>query len=301
MMRKLAIGLSSVAIVIVMALACSGAAQAQEHDPDKAKIHEQRAKAARDLQDWNLTAAEYQKAYEYDPQPKYLFNIGLASDLAGEREQALLAFRAYLAKEPRGTYAVTARTKIDELEAAIAREKQEAEAAKLAEHLRDAESYRDAGRHDAAAFEYNQAYELTQNGEYLFEAAESYRMVGSTQQAVDTYEAYLAAEPAGKFAISARKHLDELEQTSAATTEPKPADLTTLDLPSTTEHGMIESAPRKKKTKWLWVAAGAAEIAAGFAADTIPSAGSNGTFDGTDLVPVGLYGLGITAVVVGVF
>lgn len=64
---------------------------------------------------------------------------------------------------------------------------------------------------------------------------------------------------------------------------------------------MTSDASQKKKPKWLWVAAGAVVIAAGIAADTIPSAGSNGSFAGTDLLPVGLYGLGITAVVVGVF
>ena len=285
-------------VLVTIGLASSGVADAQPASPNPtmAKQHADRAKIAFQTSQWDTAVAELRKAYDYDPQAKYLYNIGLASEFAGKKQQALEAFRAYLAKDGSGKYAVTSKAKIAKLEHALSTERNKAAQAKIAARLRQARTYHQSGKHDAAAYEYLEAYKLTKNPEHLFEAAESYRRLAASAKAIRTYKQYLAADSTGKFAITARKHIRELE----AADEPNETT-TTPAITQTPETPTKTKTTPKKKSKWLWVAAGAALIVAGVAADTVPSSGSNGKFDATDVLPVGLYGVGIAGVVLGVF
>lgn len=297
-MGKIAKRLSCVVIGLALMLP---AWTASAQDKAKAAHHEALAKAARAKAQWSVVVAEYTQAYKHDKQAKYLFNIGLASDFAGKKQAALEAFRAYVANAPNGKHVVTARAKIKELEEAIAASRSAALKATIQKHLASAKRYRDGGKHDAAAFEYQKLYELTKNTEYLFEVAESYRKAGAKVQAIKTYKAYIAADATAKFSITAQNRIKELEK-PAATKEPVPkATVPKSALAPDPAPTATITKKKKKKNKMLWLIAGAAVIAAGVAADTIPESGSNGSFDGMDIVPVGLYGVGITALVIGVF
>ena len=286
---------------IVVALAVSAPVSAQpKSDPTKAEMHADRARAARDAEQWNAAAAEYKKAYEYDAKPKYLFNIGLSYDLAGKQQEALVAFRAYVASDPNGKYVTTARAKIDELEKKIEKERQRASAAKIAAHLQSARKYHDDGRHDAAAFEYEKAYELTNNTDYLFESAESHRRIGSNDRAVAAYQAYMQADASGKFSVSAQRHIDALENKTVAPDTAKRPPTPVVVAP--VEAKPVDKQPAKKKkksNKWIWYVVGGVVVLA--VIGVIVSSGGDDDpyyyysigapdFRPAPVVPAGLYG-----------
>jgi hypothetical protein len=132
-------------------------------------------------------------------------------------------------------------------------------------------------------------------------------MAGANKQAIAAYKAYLDADSAGKFAITANRRIKTLQAQTKTTepppkkVEPQPKPKRAAVTPAAVSTDQTPTVKKKKKNKMLWLIAGAAVIAAGVAADVVPESGSNGSLDGMDLVPVGLYGIGITAVIIGVF
>jgi tetratricopeptide (TPR) repeat protein len=70
-------------------------------DARSAREHFERGSTAYDLGRFADAAREYELAYEAKNDPALLFNIGQAWRFAKEHEKAILAFRAYLRREPR--------------------------------------------------------------------------------------------------------------------------------------------------------------------------------------------------------
>lgn len=146
---------SSILVALLAPLLAVGMASAQ---PKGSKEKEKAAKAyvdaglaAQERGDQDTAIAMYAKAYELVPVPILVFNMAQAHRLAGRTQQALDHYKRYLADEPKGAKAKTAREFITALEgqlvmeeAARARAAREADEARKAEEVRKAEEARQA-------------------------------------------------------------------------------------------------------------------------------------------------------------
>src|SRR5262245_5676658 len=69
----------------------------------------------------------YQAAYDLAPLPGFLYNLGQAWRLKGDRERAIAYYERYLTVEPKGKASAAARANVEELRKAIAADRQRAE------------------------------------------------------------------------------------------------------------------------------------------------------------------------------
>jgi len=86
---------------------------------EAAHAHFEAAEAAKERGDYAFSARKYLAAYQEFPHPEFLFNVGEVYRLAGDKQQAIEYFQKYLALDPNGRGAASARTHIDALTAAI--------------------------------------------------------------------------------------------------------------------------------------------------------------------------------------
>jgi hypothetical protein len=94
----------------------------------------------------------------------------------------------------------------------------------------------------------------------------------------------------------------EIAMTAAA----KPPDVHTVPVTPVDTHVAIVSQvppekPPAKRRGWKWIAAGVVLAGIGLALDQAPSSAHNHQLDATDFIPAACYGLGGTAIVLGVF
>jgi tetratricopeptide (TPR) repeat protein len=112
---------SPVAVALVLALAATAVARP---DKEKAREHFNQAEMFMMTGVYDQAAIEYQKAYEHAPKAHgFLFNIGLAHEKAGARQEAVRAYALYLEKDPRGKKVAEARARMIALERAIEAER----------------------------------------------------------------------------------------------------------------------------------------------------------------------------------
>ncbi len=79
-------------------------------------------------------------------------------------------------------------------------------------HVEEGDRYKEAGNYEAAAREYEKAYELVPHPELFFNLAQVYRLGGKKEKALEYYERYLAVEPNGRAAAQARKFARQLKK-----------------------------------------------------------------------------------------
>src|SRR6185503_9060186 len=79
-------------------------------------------------------------------------------------------------------------------------------------HVEEGDRYKEAGDYDAAAREYEKAYELVPHPELFFNLAQVYRLGKKKEKALEYYERYLAGEPNGRAAAQARKFAKQLKK-----------------------------------------------------------------------------------------
>ena len=109
------------AVALVLALAATAVARP---DKEKAREHFNQAEMFMMTGVYDQAAIEYEKAYEYAPKAHgFLFNIGLAHEKAGAKEEAVRAYARYLEKDPRGKKVAEARARMIALERAIEAER----------------------------------------------------------------------------------------------------------------------------------------------------------------------------------
>lgn len=133
-------------------------AQAAPDDPaklDAARPHVDAALAAQDRGDYDTAIALYWKAYDLVSQPVLLFRLAHVHRLAGQPERALALYQSYLAADPQGPMAQTARELVVELDARPPEPTRPAEdrrpevrpSASADLHKADSKRKRDARRH----------------------------------------------------------------------------------------------------------------------------------------------------------
>jgi tetratricopeptide (TPR) repeat protein len=114
LLRLLLLGLVIMALGPARALAQSAPAV------DKVKVAKQYVDAglaAQSTGDYDTAIAMYSKAYQLVPHPVLIFNMAQAHRLAGHIDQALALYAQYLAEDPKGAEAHTARELVAELRA----------------------------------------------------------------------------------------------------------------------------------------------------------------------------------------
>jgi tetratricopeptide (TPR) repeat protein len=89
---------------------------AADDDVAQAQVHVRKATAASDLGNHMEAAKEYEAAYVKTSNPSLLASVGQAWQLAGDRQKAMTAFRAYVRVAPNGDQRFLCEAKIREIE-----------------------------------------------------------------------------------------------------------------------------------------------------------------------------------------
>jgi tetratricopeptide (TPR) repeat protein len=117
-----------------------------------------------------------------------------------------------------------------------------------AEHV--AQGKRLLGRYQEAIAEYRRAYELRADPQFLFDAAEAYRELGASDQALFYYHRYLAAAPRAPNREVVEDRVSELELLLAPAPSAPPA-------PQPPAGAKAKPTPVWRRW-WLWTAVGLA-------------------------------------------
>ena len=113
---------------------------------------------------------------------------------------------------------------------------------------------KEKGDYDGAISEYRTAYDLAPNPELLFNLGLVYRLSGKPQQALDSFEKYLAASPDGRGSAKARAFVQELKSGLA---ESPPETTTPVPLAaSTTPPAVAPSSAKPSRPRSRWIAPG---------------------------------------------
>ena len=198
---------------------------------------------------------------------------------------------------------------------------------KAQQHYQKAKAFQEAGRYAEAIAEYEKAHDAVPDPAFLYNVARCLHLAGERERAVEKYEEYLDEKSTGEIAEEAKSFAAELRAELAAEEEAaeekaarEAADRqrarqlapdravgrdrddgaggSSLDLAREEER---PASRRSTASRVAWIAGGAARIGGGVLLDTLPDSGHNGTFEATDLVPVGLYLVGVAAVAIGIF
>jgi len=143
-----------------------------------------------------------------------------------------------------------------------------------AEHVAQGRRLYLLGRYQEAIAEYRRAYELRADPEFLFDAAEAYRDLGATEQALFYYNRYLAAAPRAPNRDLVEDRVAELEMLRG----PSPA---TAPTPAAAGGPKARPTPLWRRW-WLWTAVGVA-LGAGVTAAALSSRSSGPSVPGSDL------------------
>lgn len=92
-------------ILLLLCLACFAPARAAWADRDstseaKARRHYERGQKLFTLQQFDKALDQFQRAFDADPIPDFLFNIGQCQRNLGDREAAIFSFKQYLKLKP---------------------------------------------------------------------------------------------------------------------------------------------------------------------------------------------------------
>ena len=130
-------------------------------------------------------------------------------------------------------------------------------------HFKQGRAYQDAGAYAQAVDEFKAAYALDPRPELLFNIAQVERLAGKKAEAVEHYRQYLEAEPNGKGADEARRHVVDLTkaleaESPAPDPAPAPAPVPAA-APAPVPVPAPAPAPEPRRPRlWTWVAASVA-------------------------------------------
>jgi tetratricopeptide (TPR) repeat protein len=206
-----------------------------------------------------------------------------------------------------------------------------------AELYKRGRAYYDTGDYEKALAQFTAAQALAPRPLLNYHLARTHQGLGNKVKALQLFQTFVAEEPDNKAADDARTQIASLAAEIAASKPgtdpvgPGPGPVTSGDPKTAISTGepvtdpVLDPAagngadpaagalerpadpPREtprtssRRNRMLWLAAGVAALAAGVALDTLPGSADNGEVDGLDFAPVGLYGLGVTGLVLGVF
>jgi|SRR5215831_8475718 len=109
------------ALALVLAWPGRAAAQASPEDSERARHHLDRGTAYYDLQKYDQAIAEWEKGFELDQQPLFLWALGQAQRMKGDCEKAILYYEAYLRRAPGERRVRAAQERIEQCKAKLER------------------------------------------------------------------------------------------------------------------------------------------------------------------------------------
>ncbi len=112
-------------IVCAAALLAASGARAQNGNADNAQAHFDRGAKLYNLGHFQDAIGDFEKAYDLDPSPIFLFNIAQSHRQLGNKERALFFYRRYLEQAPKAANREDVERRIKDLQASV---QQEAEA-----------------------------------------------------------------------------------------------------------------------------------------------------------------------------
>jgi tetratricopeptide (TPR) repeat protein len=92
------------------------------------------------------------------------------------------------------------------------------------EHVKKGDAFKEAGDYDAAAREYQKAYEQVPHPVLFFNLGQVFRLKGDRRRALDYYERYLAVDPSGLASQQARRFAAQLRGELARERESRPPE-----------------------------------------------------------------------------
>lgn len=107
--------LYSLLAAIGLALILSPRSSDAEPNADAARAHYDRGKALAERGEYAAAYGEFEAGYQASPRPAFLFNMGEAARGMGHTDKARAAYQRYLAAEPNGPLADTARKRLAQL------------------------------------------------------------------------------------------------------------------------------------------------------------------------------------------
>jgi hypothetical protein len=119
MTRPTVTGLAMIGLLCVTI--ASGVARAQSA-PDSAQQHFDRGAKLYNLGHFQESIPEFEKAYELDPSPIFLFNIAQSHRQLGNKERALFFYRRYLEQAPNAANRDDVQKRMKDLEASLQQE-----------------------------------------------------------------------------------------------------------------------------------------------------------------------------------
>ncbi len=189
-------------------------------------------------------------------------------------------------------------------------------------HFDQAEIFMQAKVYDKAVEEYEKAYALVPTLHVLlFNIGLAHENGGKPDQAKEYYRKYIEADPNGPKATEAqarsiaidrdaeraraeaeRRRTEEAQRKADEEKRRKEAEETAKRIFAEQQaEKRVDKKEVDKSISWTWVGIGAAALAGGVLLDTVPATAKNQELDGTDFLPVGLYGIAGTFVYIGVF
>lgn len=113
-----------VTIVCAAALVASSAARAESGGADSAQAHFDRGAKLYNLGHFQDAIPEFEKAYDLDPSPIFLFNIAQSHRQLGNKERALFFYRRYVEQAPNAPNRDDVQRRMKELQAALQQEQE---------------------------------------------------------------------------------------------------------------------------------------------------------------------------------
>jgi tetratricopeptide (TPR) repeat protein len=182
-------------------------------DPNKAaQAAAERGRVAYEAGNFREAAAAFTAAYEQEPHPDLLYNIGASYQRAGDTKNAVKNYQLYLNNHPDAKDADKVRNAINKLLAKTGDGliDPSLEAAQAA-FDRGEVAYR-AGNFKEAASAFEEAYKEKPMPDFLYNIGAAYQMAGDTKNAVKNYQLYLNNHPDAKDADKVRNAINKLLQ-----------------------------------------------------------------------------------------
>ena len=157
----------------------------------EAEYHVKRGRAFHAEGQYSQAISEFDRAYSLNPSYEYLPEIARTHEALGNHQRAIEAYQAYLRKGGKKLGAAERKRVRSEIERLEKAKTAAANADQARRHFEAGDAYYQQGKNGLALIEYERAYELTGDPEYLEYMAEACVEKGDKKQAVKHYRRYL--------------------------------------------------------------------------------------------------------------
>lgn len=144
--------------------------------------------------DFDSAAEEWEQAYQKQPYPELLYNIGRAYEQAGNLSASIAFYERYLEAKPTANDRPNVEATIKRLRALNVKATREIRQEALDQYRRGVELYQ-AGRYKEALTLMQEAYKKVPSGTLIYNIARCRERLNDLEGAIKDYKTYLAQEP----------------------------------------------------------------------------------------------------------